>query len=179
MTKEQGLALLGHGGNTFGFSADMWFLPGKNLGAVVLTNKYLANAFLAAVKQRIFELLFAAPPTAEQMIASIAKAASALVESKRKRIATDAAAAAWLATFAGEYRSKELGPARIGPSASGYRAQFESLTSALGVETQPDGGKLLVLIDPPFSGLRLQPSADGRELIQDAAQTKYAFVRVT
>jgi CubicO group peptidase (beta-lactamase class C family) len=179
MTKEQGLALIGHGGNTFGFSADMWFLPGKNLGAVVLTNKYLANAFLAAVKQRIFELLFAAPPTAEQMIASIAKAASALVESKRKRIATDAAAAAWLATFAGEYRSKELGPARIEPSASGYRAQFESLTSALGVETQPNGGKLLVLIDPPFSGLRLQPSADGRELIHDAAQTKYAFVRVT
>ena len=179
MTKEQGLALIGHGGNTFGFSADMWFLPGKNLGAVVLTNRYFANTFMAAVKQRIFELLFAAKPIAEQMIASSAQAARAAVESKRKRITTDAAATAWLATFAGEYRSKELGPARIEPSANGYRAQFESLSSALGVETQPDGGKLVVLIDPPFSGLRLQPSADGRELVHDAAQTKYAFVRVS
>ena len=179
MTKQQGLALIGHGGNTLGFSADLWFLPGKNLGAVVLTNMYLANAFLAAVKQRIFELLFAAPPTAEQMIASSAQAARAVVESKHKRISTDAAATAWLATFAGDYSSRALGLARIEPAAGGYRAQFDSLASALGVETQPDGTKLLVLLDPPVGGLRLQPSADGRELVHDAAQVKYTFTRLS
>lgn len=178
MTKKQGLGFVEHGGNTFGFTADMWFLPAKNLGGVVLSNMYLANAFTAAVRERILELLFGAPPVAAQMTASIANSAQALVEGRRKRVAIDAGAAAWLAPFAGDYVSNELGAARIEPWATGYRAVFDSCASALGVETQADGSKLIALIDPPFGGLRLQPSADRRELVHDAGQQKYTFTRV-
>jgi len=180
LSEEQGIATLGHGGNTLGFSSDMFFLPKKGIGVVVLTNLGAANACLAAVRQRIFELFFDAAETAQAIVAATAKAAAGILESKHARVGIDAATVEWLAQWTGDYRSTELGPARIERNPNGgYRVEFESWGSDLGVETQPDGGKLIVLTSPPWSGaFRLQPSASGDELIHDAAQTKYAFERV-
>ena len=46
---RQGLREIGHGGNTRGFTADMFFLPEHRIGMVLLTNLQLASPFLAAV----------------------------------------------------------------------------------------------------------------------------------
>jgi len=179
LTSEQGVALIGHGGNTIGFSSDMFFLPDKGIGVVVFSNIAAANAFLAAVKQRIFELLFGAQETAEQMVASTAKTIAQFAATRGERIRTDADAVAMLKDWIGDYRCKELGPARITATAEGYRVDFESWGSELGVETQADGQPLIVLTTPPWSGnLRLRPGASGDELILDAAQTVYTFKRV-
>lgn len=178
LTEEQGLAVVSHGGNTLGFTSDMFFLPDKGIGAVVLTNVAGANAFTAAVRQRIFELVFDAPPTSQHMVSSAAKSVRHAVESRRKRVETGADATGWLERWTGAYHCKELGAARISRHGGGYRADFESWSSELGSETQRDGVKLIVLTSPPWSGsLRLQPSASGNELILDGAQTKYVFAR--
>ena len=179
LTEEQGLAVIGHGGNTLGFTADMFFLPDKGLGAVVLTNMAAANAFTGTVRQRIFELVFAAPSTSAQMVSSTATSIGHAVESRRKRVETDANATAWLQQWIGDYRCNELGGARISRTGTGYRAGFDSWGSELGSETQRDGGKLIVLTSPPWTGaLRLQPAASGNELVLDGAQTKYVFRRI-
>ena len=174
---EQGIPLMGHGGNTLGFSADMWFLPTKNLAAVVLANVYVANYFLAAVRQKIFEIVFEAAPRAESMIASAVTSRADNQAKMHARIKRDAAAMATIAAMAGNYESEELGPARIVQTDGAYRIEFESWGSDLGVEQEQSGAQLLVLTSPPFP-LRLQLAPDGRELILDAAQAKYTFRKV-
>ena len=56
--ESRGLNAIGHGGNTFGFSADAAFYPDHGLGFVMLTNAASANAYMAAVRRRLIELLF-------------------------------------------------------------------------------------------------------------------------
>jgi CubicO group peptidase (beta-lactamase class C family) len=178
LTQEYGITVIGHGGNTLGFSADMFFLPDKGIGAVILTNCYAANAFLSSVRQCLFELVFAAPRTSSQTVSSAAKSKHEAIESVRERVKADANSIAWLEEWIGEYRCSELGTARIVRTASGYRIDFESWGSELGSETQHDGGKLIVLISPPWSGsLRLQPAQSGKELVLDAAQIKHVFTK--
>jgi CubicO group peptidase (beta-lactamase class C family) len=178
LTRKFGIELIGHGGNTMGFTSDLFFLPGKNLGVATLCNQRAANLFLAAVRQRIFELVFDAPQTAEQMVGANVRSTEKAVESAKARIATDAESVSWLERFLGSYTSPELGSARIHCENGQYRAEFDSWGSALGVEMQADGERLIVLTSAPMAGVRLQPTADGNELLIDAAQVKYAFVKV-
>lgn len=60
-----GLTLIEHGGNTLGFTSDFAFVPEANLGIVVLTNGQATNAFSAAVRARLLELLFEQEPEAQ------------------------------------------------------------------------------------------------------------------
>jgi hypothetical protein len=60
---------IGHGGNTFGFTADAAFFPDHGLGLVVLTNVAAANAYTGAVWRRLVELLLDAGEEAERALA--------------------------------------------------------------------------------------------------------------
>lgn len=59
--KYKGLQLLEHGGNTFGFTSDLAFLPEAQLGVVVLANGQGTTLFNEAVRHRLFELAFDLP----------------------------------------------------------------------------------------------------------------------
>jgi CubicO group peptidase (beta-lactamase class C family) len=60
-----GLQMLSHAGNTFGFTTEFAFLPDHDLGVVVLTNQRLS--FLNdAVLSRLVEMLFEQPYTADE-----------------------------------------------------------------------------------------------------------------
>ncbi|MGC2656685.1 MAG: serine hydrolase domain-containing protein, partial [Bryobacteraceae bacterium] len=87
--EEKGLHVLSHGGNTLGFTSDMFFLPQQGLGVVVLTNVRMANAFHGLLRQRIFELLFAADPKSEEMLAASTKFHHSSFESLRSRVKAD------------------------------------------------------------------------------------------
>jgi CubicO group peptidase (beta-lactamase class C family) len=127
ITKEYGLNVIGHPGHTLGFSSDMFFLPDQGIGAVVLTNMKGANAFLAAVRQRILELVFGAPPTSEQMVSSAVKSMHVAIDSMRNRVDTNPPdAMSWLERWLGQYDCNELGEARIIQRLNGYRIEFES-----------------------------------------------------
>jgi hypothetical protein len=175
---EEGLDVLSHGGNTLGFSADLYFLPKEGIGAVVLTNLRAANLFLAAAREKVFELLFDAPPKAEKMIAAAAHSEREAVAGRLARVKTDATSLARLEKIVGEHESRELGPLAVRRNNGEYRAEFESWSSALGVEEQPNGGFLVVLTGPPWvGGVRLQVVDDGRALVLDDDQNVYMFER--
>ena len=175
---EQGLDVLSHGGNTLGFSTDLYFLPKEGIGAVVLTNLRAANLFLAAAREKVFELLFDASPKAEKMIAAAAQSEREAVAGRLARVKTDATSLARLEKIVGEYESRELGPLVVRWEDGQYQGEFESWGSALGVEEQPNGSFLVVLTGPPWvGGVRLQVVDDGRALVLDGGQKLYRFER--
>jgi hypothetical protein len=67
--ESRGLRAIGHGGNTFGFIADATFFPEHDLAFIMLTNVQAANAYLAAVRRRLIELLWDADQEAERNFA--------------------------------------------------------------------------------------------------------------
>jgi CubicO group peptidase (beta-lactamase class C family) len=177
-SEAEGLEVISHGGNTLGFSSDMYFLPKKGLGVVVLTNLRLADSFLAAAKHKVFELVFGAAPKAEKIVAAASLSAKDVTQKTRARVKVDSDSLAWLEELAGEYRSDELGPLILSKKNHQYWGEFESWKSTLGVELQSTGNHLIVLTSPPWSGtLRLQVADDRRVLTLDGGQNIYKFER--
>lgn len=184
VSDEDGLNVMHHGGNTTGFSSDMYFLPQEDVAVVLLTNRYMANLFLAAARRKVFELLFDAPPRAEKMLAAALQSETEAATGRRAQVKVDEDSLKWLDGIAGEYRSSELGSLSVRCEDGQYRAQFQGLGSALGVQQQPDGNRLVVLTSPPWNGgtffpvgVRLQVADDGRALVLDEGQTLYRFER--
>lgn len=177
LTEQQGLAEVTHGGNTLGFTSEMLFLPDHGIGIVALTNVRLANLFLAAVVQKLLELLFGAESKADAMIRAAKKALDDSLATTRQRVKTDPASIAWIADFTGHYVSQELGSATISKSADGFRVEFESWSSDLGIEQEPDNSRQIVLTTAPLIGVKLQLTGDPNTLVLDGGQTRYQFVR--
>ncbi len=178
LEKESGLDVISHGGNTFGFTADMWFMPAHDLGAVVLTNLARANDFTAAVRRKIMELLFAAEDKASAQLSLAVGGRETAVATMRGQVSTDARAQAWIAGLAGSYVSDELGPLAIVRSGEGYTAQATAWSSALGIETLADGRRQLAFTSAPWSGgLRLRVENDGDTLVCVNGQQRCEFHR--
>jgi CubicO group peptidase (beta-lactamase class C family) len=173
---RQGLAEIGHGGNTRGFTADMFFLPEHRIGMAILTNVRFGNQFLAAVGQKLLEVLFGAESRAETMVTGEKKALDEGTEIIRQRIKTDAGSTAWIRDYTGRYVSKELGSAWISQTGEDFHIEFESGSSSLGVEQSGDS-RQIVLTTPPWT-TKLQLTDDPNMLLLDDGQTKYQFVRV-
>ncbi len=172
----QGLAEVGHGGNTRGFTADMFFLPEHRLGMVILTNLQLANQFLGSMEQKLIELLFGAERKAEGMVTAEKNAREETAEVMRKRIREDAESTAWIAEYIGHYTSEELGAACISRVAGGFEIELEAGSSKLAVEKSgPD--RYIVLTTPPWT-TKLQPTDNPRVLLVDGGQTTYRFTRI-
>jgi CubicO group peptidase (beta-lactamase class C family) len=174
ISNESGLRVIHHGGNTLGFSADMYFLPESRFGVVVLTNAYAAVEFLAAIRQKIRELVFGAEARAEKIVETAKMAKADFLTRLQARAKTDADSTAWIAELLGTYRSAELGGARILRNDHGYRIDFDEWSSNLAAEIQPGGDRLLRLISPPWAGAMKMLVSDGG-LVLDAAQMKYVF----
>ena len=176
---EYGCEVLSHGGNTFGFSSNVFFIPKWNLGVAVLTNVRSANTFLGLVRQRIFEFLCGREPKAQEMVEAASTFKRRAAEIRRERVQCDPAATAWLEEWTGDYWSEELGPARISREGERFRVQFESWGSALGAETEARCERAVVLTSPPWSGtLRLQMAAAGQAFLIHSSETAYRFERV-
>lgn len=181
VTQEQGLSVISHGGNTIGFSSDMFFLPEHGIGVVVLTNRGMANSFLMALHQKILDLLFEVPVRkAEAMIAAACVSSEKLSERLSRTVKTDGVSTDWIAGWIGEYECEELGPARISFGKAGlYIIEFESWSSSLGVGNEAPLNRELVLTSPPWRGdVRLQTEESTRVLVLDGGQTKYTFTKV-
>ncbi len=179
VSDESGLEVIHHGGNTLGFSADLFFLPERDLGVVVLTNLYAALGFLGAVRQKIFELAFGAEAKAEKTIAAAAQIDRDGVALLRQKVTTDPAAMTWVDDLAGKYHCPELGSATLTKREDGFRMEFEEWGSAVGGEIQPGGDRLLRLLSPPWRGaMKLLANMEAKTLSLDQGQQKYLFQRL-
>ncbi len=66
VTEFKGVPILTHGGNTIGFTSGFTFLPGRDLGVIVLTNGRATNLFNDGVAGRVLELIYEQPPEVAQ-----------------------------------------------------------------------------------------------------------------
>jgi CubicO group peptidase (beta-lactamase class C family) len=173
ISEESGPRVIHHGGNTLGFSGDLFFIPEKGLGVVLLTNQGLAVGLVASIRQRVLDLVLGAGSKAEEILDGAIKK-KAWRARTNSGVATDPASMAWIDAVLGLYRSEELGSARIIKKEDSYWIQFDTWASALGSETLYDGRHLLSMTTPPWCG-NLVSIADTGELLLDAGSIKYVF----
>lgn len=179
ISNDSGLEIVHHGGNTLGFSSDLFFLPGQDIGVVALTNAFAATLFLMALRRRVLEIAFGAESKADEAIAMAGRLRAEGVESTRKRMTVDPAGLEWVAALLGTYRCEELGGLTLSKRNGGYWAAFDEWESAVGGEVQAGGDRLLCLVSPPWRGaLRLLVDADDGALVLDGGQKRYLFRRV-
>jgi hypothetical protein len=171
VTEESGITVIHHGGNTFGFTADMFFLPEKDLGVAVLTNLYAANSFTASLRDKVFELMFGAEPKAEKTVAAAVRLRQESVAILQKKTTHNAA---WAQELMGQYECPELGSAEITLRDKGLWMQFDEWGSWIGFEVEESGDRLVRLLNPPWRGA-LKLLVEGDKLSLDGGQRKYLF----
>lgn len=153
---DEGLNIIGHGGNTLGFSSDMFFMPEKELGVVILTNAASTNAFMEAVKRKIIELEFGAEPRAEKAVqfsADRQKEAHKLMQA-RTSVAPDKTK--WIEKLVGDYSNPDLGSAKLSKVGDQYEMTFSDWKSQVGSYEEKSGDHLLALV--AIQVFRLKPS---------------------
>jgi CubicO group peptidase (beta-lactamase class C family) len=177
--KDKGVAVVSHGGNTLGFTSDLFFLPEHGVGAVVLTNAGNANAFRNAVRRKLMEVLFDGKDEAKENLAFALAQREKVMARECEEISFDPDPA-WLEQFAGLYRNDALGTIDLRVDSGKGVLDAEEWRSSLGRRLAADGTETLILTGAPLAGLELLPSADGagRKLTLQLAQQEYAFERV-
>ncbi len=179
----KGLPLIEHGGNTFGFTSDVAFLPDAGLGVVVLTNARASNLFNSAVRTRLFDLVYDdvdASPNDDMMTfaAEYLSSLLALPETMQDHVDTDVVEA-----YTGTYTSDILGDLTISlEDARLYFdvGEFRSEVLPVMKEDAPDVIDAYVLIDPPVSRIKVQfVETDGAvNVILGEGLAEYSFTPV-
>lgn len=166
---QHGVPVVHHGGNTLGFTSDMFFFPKHGTGVVVLTNAGGAGAFRSAVHRRFLELFFDAREDAAKKLAFMVKAGHESTERALAKIGFDEAVAH---RVAGNYNAVGLGKITLGADGMFDAGEWKS---RFGTKKEADGAVSLILLEPPIAGLELR--IDGTSLVIDAGQDKRRFVR--
>ena len=176
--KEHGVAVDHHGGNTLGFTSDMFFLPDHDVGVVVLANEGNANAFRGAVRRRFLEVLFDGKPEAAENLKSSLERRKEAWAKENERV-TSPPRAEWLASLAGTWTNSSLGAVTIRADKDLGLLDTGDFKVHFAEKSGPDGAKSLFGIDPPWTGLELlvQQKDGTTTLLLDAAQQKYVFTR--
>jgi CubicO group peptidase (beta-lactamase class C family) len=145
-----------HGGDTMGYQANMFFLPGHDVGAVVLTNAQTGGAFRRAVQRRLLELLFDGEAKAEKRFAFDLAHLEEVTRKELEQIAFKPDLA-WLKRYAGAYRNEGLGRITLAVRRGRGVLDVGEWQSAVGQKREKDGALKLILLDPPWQGLELLP----------------------
>jgi CubicO group peptidase (beta-lactamase class C family) len=173
---DHGVQVIHHGGNTLGFTSDMFFLPENGVGAVVLTNAANANALRNTVRRRLLEVLFDGNDLAKKNL-TYALAQREKVMAKEREDVNFAPDAAWLGKFAGAYRHPALG--RVDVRVADGVGTFDTgeWRSPLGRRFGADQVDKLVLTGAPWAGLELLPGTKNGSttLTLQLAQQEYTF----
>ena len=178
LDESRGLQAIGHGGNTFGFTADATFYPDHGFGLVVLTNAAAANAYTAAVKRRLVELLFDANEEAEKTLAFGVKQTQEAIKKQMEEI-TLTPDPAFVDPVMGKWTNPRLGTIEIRREADGVVLDAGEWRAPVGEHKDKSGARRILLTGPPFAGLAFWPqSNEGKSgLLFETAQQKYWFQR--
>jgi CubicO group peptidase (beta-lactamase class C family) len=179
MTSGQyGIPVIHHGGRTFGFTSDMFWLPDHGVGGVILTNSDYGTIVTGAVQRVVLEQVFDAKPEALDGIRTAAKAAKEQTVAERKQLTIPADPAA-TAELAAAYANPELGSLKVVRAKDGtVRFDLGEWQSPLASRKNTDGTVSFVTTVPGLVGLPLVAgkAADGkRTLTVRDAQHEYVF----
>lgn len=178
--KDHGAALLHHGGNTIGFTSDVFVLPEHDLGVVLLTNAGGANALRSAVRRRFLELAFGGKPEAQRdLVAAGARMRKRLEEARA--LIKNPPDTAWMSRLVGTYHNEDLGKLEVRQQGAGYLVDAGEWSCAATQEIDLDKTPKLVLTGAPYGGFELVPRVEGGKtvLVLDAGQVKYVFSPTT
>src|SRR5262249_26240664 len=79
-----GIPVVHHGGAMIGFHSDMMWLPGQNVGAVILTNADPGWILRTVYRRKLLEVLFDGKPEADALVAAQAKTFYEQLAAERK-----------------------------------------------------------------------------------------------
>jgi CubicO group peptidase (beta-lactamase class C family) len=178
LDEARGLKAIGHGGNTFGFTADATLFPEHGVALVVLTNAASANAYTGAVRRRLVELLLDANEEAETQLAFGIKQLGVQIEKQLEEI-TLKPDPQFVQPLAGAWKNPRLGTIDIRREGEGFLLDAGEWKAPVGEHTDKAGTRRIILTGPPFAGLAFWPQEhEGRPaLLFETAQQKYWFER--
>jgi CubicO group peptidase (beta-lactamase class C family) len=173
---DHGVPIVHHGGNTLGFTSDLFVLPESGVGVVVLTNAANANAFRRGVRRRVLELLFDAKEDAEKVLAFALSTKQKAIEKEASKIGA-MPDLAWAKGFVGTYKNDGLGLVTVRVDGSTLTLDAGEWKSRVGTTREGDGTWKLVLLDAPLPGLELVATATSGQkvLTLDDGQHRYTF----
>ena len=174
---NKGLTLIGHDGNTLGFSSLLVFIPEAGLGLIILTNGGVTNAFLHATKQKFLELTFDAPKKSDEELNFAFNAQKAWRAEINSHIKTDKESMAWIKRWQGNFHNETLGTVTIRQKRNGkWMLDCGEWQSDVATLIESNGKHNIILITPPYF-FTFQPHENSDSLILDANQQKYQFER--
>ena len=175
--EEFGVDIVHHGGNTLGFSTDWFFLPGKNVGAVILVNGQGANSINGAVHQRLFELWFGGKERAASDFAFSLERQKKGLELALAKMSQPTPE--WLAGVLGKYENDALGELSIERAGDRIIANAGEWTGTVVKTTESDGSEYVTVSTPPMLGVSFEIERSGENvvlLLKDSQKT-YRFER--
>ena len=167
----KGLQIVHHGGNTMGFTSDMFFLPEKNIGAVILANAGAAN--ILPIRIKLLELLFGMDTKVEETLSFYREEISKNIDRVKDKIKP---LIEEVKIFEGRYNSKELGKVSVYMKNKKLYADFGEFVTELAEIKAPGENRVFLLISPPWTG-GFQMMLEGRRFILPSAQKEYVFER--
>ena len=176
--KHWGVTVVDHGGDVWGYHADMIWLPDYDVGAVILTNGDQGNVLASSLMRKLLEQMFDGKPEADQQLEFAAQRFEIERKQERKRlqIPADPGAVKQLAT---NYRSQELGHLIV--RRTGANVEFDLVdgwNSAMATRKNDDGTASFVGISPTQRGWEfVVGEKDGkRTLIHPDSDQDWVFV---
>jgi CubicO group peptidase (beta-lactamase class C family) len=156
-----------HGGDMIGFHSDMMWLPGQNVGAVILTNADPGWILRTIYRRKLLEVLYDGKPEADAQIASQGKTYYEELAAERKLMTVPADAAEG-AKLASKYTSPALGDIVVTHPDGTTVFDFGEWKSAMASRKNPDG---------TVSFLTTRPGGEGFEFVVGSGAKKTLIIR--
>ncbi len=162
-----GIPVVHHGGDMIGFHSDMMWLPGQDVGAVILTNADPGWILRTIYRRKLLEVLFDGKPEADAQVASQAKSFYADLAAERKLMTVPADPAEG-AKLASKYTSAALGDIAVTHPDGTTVFDFGEWKSPMASRKNPDGS---------VSFLTTRPGGEGFEFVVGSGPKKTLIIR--
>lgn len=170
-----GIPVVHHGGDLIGYHSDMIWLPGENVGAVILTNGDPGWTLRNVFRRKLLEVLFDGKPEADAQVASAAETFYAQIAKERELLAVppDRAASAALAP---RYANPALGGIAAIRDGDTLVFDFGEWRSAMASRKNPDGSLSFLTTAPGLTGFEfVAGGGEKRTLTLRDSQHEYVF----
>ena len=174
-----GVQVISHGGNTFGFTSDLAFLPEQGLGISILTNQQYSS-LNAAVRYRLLELLYQQEPQLEEVLQfqleQVAEARAELRSALQDGIEAEAVEA-----YLGDYEHEVLGQVTLRWQDEALVLDVGEFQSEIRATVNEEGETNYLTFEPPLAGLPLEFStneAGDPVLVLGVGVVEYTFEKI-
>jgi len=170
-----GVPVVHHGGDLVGYHSDMLWLPGKRVGAVILTNSDPGWLLRSIFRRKLLEVLFDGRAEADAQLLTAGTNFFSQLAAERKLL-TVPAETAESGKLAARYTNPSLGEIRVGQGNRGTMFDFGEWKSEMGSRRNPDKTVSFITISPGAQGFEFVVGSGAmKKLTLRDAQHEYVF----